>query len=48
MSTWTVLKEKLPDRECFDSSVKEGTIGDNGEKSDNHTSDEDYLTCNKI
>ena len=48
MSTWTVLKEKLPDRECFYSSVKEGTTGDNGEKLDGHMSDKDYLTCNKI
>ena len=36
MSTWTVLKDlvkkKLPDEECFYSSVKDGTTGDNGEK----------------
>ena len=41
-------EEKLPDRECFYSSVKDGTTGDNGEKLDGHISDENYLTCNKI
>ena len=34
MSTWTVLKdfseEKLPDKKCFHSSVKDGATGDNG------------------
>ena len=36
MSTWTVLKDlvkkKLSDKNCFDSSVKDGTTGDNAEK----------------
>ena len=41
-------EKNLPDRECFYSSVKDGTTGDNGEKLDGHISDEDYLTCNKI
>ena len=41
-------EEKLPDRECFYSSVKDRTTGDNGEKLDGHISDKDYLTCNKI
>ena len=41
-------EEKLPDREFFYSSVKDGTTGDNGEKLDGHVSDEDYLTCNKV
>ena len=41
-------EEKLPDRECFYSSVKDRTTGDNGEKLDDHISDEDYLTCNKV
>ena len=40
-------EEKLPDRECFYSSVKDGTTGDNGKKLDGHISDEDYLTCKK-
>ena len=41
-------EEKLPDRECFYSSVKDGTTGDNGKKLDSHISDEDYLTCKII
>ena len=41
-------EEKLPDKECFYSSVKDGTTGDNGRKLDGHISDEDYLTCEKI
>ena len=41
-------EEKLPDKECFYSSVKDKTTGDNGKKLDGHISDEDYLTCNKI
>ena len=40
-------EEKLPDKECFYSSVKDGTTGDNGEKLDGHIRDEDYLTCKK-
>ena len=38
MSTWTILKD-LPDRECFYTSVKDTTTGDNGEKLDGHISD---------
>ena len=38
----------MPDGECFYSSVKDGTTGDNGEKLDGHISNEGYLTCNKI
>ena len=41
-------EEKLPDRECFYSSVKDGTTADNRKKVDSHISDEDYLTCKKI
>ena len=40
-------EEKLPDKECFYSSVKDGTTSDSGEKLDGHISDEDYLTCKK-
>ena len=40
-------EEKLLDRECFYSSVKDGTTGDNGKKADGHISDEDYLTYKK-
>ena len=39
---------KLPDKECFYSSVKDGTTGDDGKKLDSHISDEDYLTCKKV
>ena len=42
------VEEKLPDKECFYSSVKDGTTGKNGEKLDGHINNEDYLTCNKI
>ena len=51
MDTWTVLKisrKKLPDQECFYSSVKNRTTGYNGKKLDGHISHEDYLTWNKI
>ena len=41
-------KEKLPDKKCFYSLVKDGTTGDNGKKLDGHINDEDYLTCKKI
>ena len=41
-------EEKLPDNECFYSSLKDGTTGDNGEKLDGHINNEDYLTCSKI
>ena len=40
-------EEKLADKECFYSSVKYGTTGDDGEKLDGHISDEDYLKCKK-
>ena len=41
-------EEKLPDKNFFYSSVKDGTNGANSEKLDGHISDEDYLTCEKI
>ena len=41
-------EEKLPDRKCFHSSVKNGTTDDNGEQVGSHISDGDYSTCNKI
>ena len=41
-------EEKLPDKQCFYSSVKDRTTGDNGKKLDGHISDEDYLTSKKI
>ena len=51
MNTWTILKrfseEKLPDKNAF-TTVKDKTTGDNGEKSDGHVNDKEYLTCIKI
>ena len=41
-------EEKLPNKECFYSSVKDGTTGDNGENLDSHISDKGYLTCKKL
>ena len=41
-------KEKLPDKKCFYSSVKDGTTDNNGKKLGGHISDEDYLTYNII
>ena len=41
-------EEKLPDKKCFYSSVKDGTTGDNGKRLDGHISDKDYLTCKKF
>ena len=41
-------EEKLPDTNCFHSSVKDGTAGDSRKKLDGHISNEDYLMCNKI
>ena len=38
------VEEKLPGTECFYSSVKDGTTGDNGEKLDSQINDEGYLT----
>ena len=41
-------EEKLPDRECFYSSVKDGTADDIGKTLDGHIGHEDYLMCKKI
>ena len=41
-------EEKLPDKKCFYSSVKDGTTDDNSEKLDGQISHKDYLTCKKI
>ena len=40
-------EEKLPDKECFYSSVKYGTTKDNGKKLDGQISDKDCLMCKK-
>ena len=41
-------EEKLSDKKCFYSSVKDGTGDHNGEKLDGHISNKDYLTFKKI
>ena len=41
-------EDKLPDKECFYSSVKDKTTGNNGKKLDVHISDENYLMYKKI
>ena len=38
----------MPDRKCFDRSLKNGKTTDDGKKLDDHISFEDYLTCEKI
>ena len=35
-------------KECFYSSVKDGTTNDNGKKLDGHINDKDYLMCKEI
>ena len=40
-------EKKLPDKECFYSSAKNKTTGDNGEKLDGQISDENYVMCKK-
>ena len=40
--------KKLPHKECFFSSVKDRTAGDNDEKLDGHISNEDHLACKRI
>ena len=40
--------KKLPHKECFSSSVKDRTAGDNDEKLDGHISNEDHLACKRI
>ena len=37
----------MSDKECFYSSVKDGTADDNGEKLDGHISNKGYLKCRK-
>ena len=41
-------EEKMPNKECFYTSVKDETISDGGEKLEGHLSNEDYLTCKTI
>ena len=49
MKSFTIFnEEKLSGEECFHSSVKDGTTGDNGKKLDGNISHKDYLTCKEI
>ena len=41
-------EEKLPDKKCFYSCVRDGTTNDNGEKLNGHITDKNYLTCKTI
>ena len=41
-------EENLPDKKCFYRSLKDKTIGDNGEKLNGHVTDKEYLKCIKI
>ena len=41
-------EEKVPARNYFYSSTKDGKIGDDGKISDGYISVKDYLTCKKI
>ena len=38
----------MTDKKCFYSSVKDETAEDNGKKTNDHISNEGYLTCEKI
>ena len=41
-------EKNLSDKECFYSSVKDGTADDNGKKLDGHISNKGYLKCRKL
>ena len=41
-------EKKLPDKKCFNRSLKNGRTGDDGKKLDGHINHEKYLTCEKI
>ena len=41
-------EKKLPEKNCFYSSVKDGPTNDNGEKLQGYLSDENYLTFRNI
>ena len=41
-------EEKLPDKECFYSSLKDGTTSDNGKNLCGFISDENYFTYKKL
>ena len=41
-------EEKLPDKECFYNSLKDGTTNDNSKRLDSHITHKDYLMCKKL
>ena len=41
-------EKKLPNKECFYRSTKDGTADDNGKNLDSHINDGEYLICKKI
>ena len=41
-------EEKLPDKECFYNSLKDGTTNDNSKRLDSHITYKDYLMCKKL
>ena len=41
-------EERLPDKKCFCSSVKDGTTGYFSKKLHSHISNKDHLTCKNI
>ena len=48
INSWLHDYKKLPDKNCFYNSKKDGTDDDNGKKLDGYISDEEYLMCQKI
>ena len=41
-------EEKIPDKECFYESLKDGTTGDNDKILNGHISEKEYITCTEI
>ena len=41
-------EEKIPDKECFYESLKDGTTGDNDKILNGHISEKEYIRCTKI
>ena len=42
------FEKKLPDKKCFYKCLKDGITGDNGEISNGHVTNEEYLACVKV
>ena len=41
-------EEKIPDKECFYESLKDGTTGDNDKILNGHISEKEYIRCTEI